>query len=398
MKTLFIAPQPFYQDRGTPIAVNQMLRVLSERGDTVDLVTWHEGRDITYDRVTIHRIRKLPFIRNVPPGFSWAKVVCDSFTFIKVLRLAMSKQYHLVHAVEESVFMAMVLKLLFKIPYVYDMDSSLAQQIVEQSPRLAPFARLLNFFEGLAVKHAKAVVPVCDALATVIERHTPEKVVVLQDVSLLNEEMPQNPEDVRQLLAIDGLLFMYVGNLQSYQGVDLLLQGFALALQKTDQADLVIIGGETHDIQKYQERCCELGIQRRVHFLGPRPIEHLSAYLAQADVLVSPRIKGNNTPMKIYSYLDSGKPLLATDLPTHTQVLNNDVALLATPTSDAFAAGLLRLIDDRDLRLQLGAAGKQLIQEKFTYTSFRNRANGLFDWLKTELDPTPGTSTGAATP
>jgi hypothetical protein len=108
-------------------------------------------------------------------------LVCDVFVFFKALRLASSKHYQLVHAVEESVFIALALKWLFKIPYVYDMDSSLAQQLVEKHPPLSLFARLFNFFEGLAVKNAKAVVPVCAALAEAIEKYHPEKVVILWD-------------------------------------------------------------------------------------------------------------------------------------------------------------------------------------------------------------------------
>ena len=46
---------------------------------------------------------------------------------------------------------------------------------------------------------------------------------------------------------------------------------------------------------------------------------------------MSPRIKGNNTPMKL-SYLHSGKAVLATNLPPHTQILDNRVAMLADPT------------------------------------------------------------------
>ena len=53
------------------------------------------------------------------------------------------------------------------------------------------------------------------------------------------------------------------------------------------------------------------------------------------DILVSPRIRGTNTPLKIYSYLRSGKPIVATDLLTHTQVLSPDVARLVAPDADA---------------------------------------------------------------
>src|SRR5262245_20710248 len=110
-------------------------------------------------------------------------------------------------------------------------------------------------------------------------------------------------------LGINDLLMMYVGKLECYQGIDLLLESFALVCKKTERLDLVVIGGALVDIQKYREKAGSLSIDRKVHFLGPKPVESLAEYLSQADILVSPRIKGVNTPLKIYSYLSSGKPL-----------------------------------------------------------------------------------------
>jgi len=186
-------------------------------------------------------------------------------------------------------------------------------------------------------------------------------------------------------LGISDLLLMYVGNLEVYQGIDLLLDSFALALQETRQVDLVIIGGEAADIQKYDRKSRQLGIDSKVHFLGPKPVQHLHQYLSEADILVSPRLKGNNTPMKLYSYLHSGRPVLATKLPTHTQLIDNGVALLVDPKVEPFSRAMLRLIADESLRAQLGAAGRRLIEEKFTYRTFREKLNGLFDWLEIEI-------------
>jgi glycosyltransferase involved in cell wall biosynthesis len=190
-------------------------------------------------------------------------------------------------------------------------------------------------------------------------------------------------EPLRQRLKIQGLLLLYVGNLETYQGIDLLLESFALVRQwQPDlEADLVIIGGQAADIEAYQTLAQHLSIEQRVHFLGARPIEHLAGYLQQADILVSPRIKGKNTPMKLYSYLDSGRAVLATDLPTHTQLLTEEVACLAEPTADKFAQGLLRLAGDTALRAQLGKAGQALIAAQFSYDVFTQKLNGLFDWL-----------------
>ena len=160
MNILLLAPQPFYQDRGTPIAVSLVLKVLSERGENVDMITYHEGKELQFDHVTVHRIKNIPFIHDLRPGFSWKKLICDFLVFTKAIRLAHTKRYQLVHAVEESVFMALVLKRLFKIPYIYDMDSSLTQQMVERYSLLSYFTDYLDFFEKLAVNNAKAVLPV----------------------------------------------------------------------------------------------------------------------------------------------------------------------------------------------------------------------------------------------
>jgi glycosyltransferase involved in cell wall biosynthesis len=177
------------------------------------------------------------------------------------------------------------------------------------------------------------------------------------------------------------VVVMYVGNLEPYQGIDLLLESFARVAGRTD-ARLVIVGGAARDIHRYQEACRRLRIAARVHFRGPRPIGELAAHLEAADVLVSPRLRGNNTPMKLYSYLHSGKALVATDLPTHTQVVDGTVALLAPPEPEAFAGALLRVILDDELRSRLGAAGHRFAEERFTYRAFRERLNGLLDRLE----------------
>jgi hypothetical protein len=186
MHILLLAPQPFYEDRGTPIAVALVLKVLSERGARVDVVTYHEGRDVAFEHVTLHRIPRLAFVRGIRPGFSWKKVICDAFVLLAAVRLAARARYDLVHAVEEGVFIAVLLKWLFGIPYVYDMDSSLAQQLGERFPFLGPATRCLAACERLALRQATAVVPVCEALAALARRERARNVVLLPDVSLLD--------------------------------------------------------------------------------------------------------------------------------------------------------------------------------------------------------------------
>ena len=181
-----LAPHPFYKARGTPIAADLVLRVLSERGDQVDVITFPEGSDVEYPNVKIYRTPDVKAVRNIRPGFSWKKVVCDIFLLIQAVRLAKTNRYHLIHAGEEAVFVALVIKQLFGIPYVYDMDSSLVQQLMDRYPQFHFLRKVLQSFEGLAVRNAKAVVTVCQALKTEIAPYHPSRVVVIPDISLLN--------------------------------------------------------------------------------------------------------------------------------------------------------------------------------------------------------------------
>ena len=381
LNILFLVPHPFYEDRGSPIADKLVLKFLSEQGEKIDVVTYAEGKNVDFKNTNIYRTIKVPFVRNIRPGFSWKKIVYDLLMFVEVIKLVGKKRYDLVHAVEESVFIALLLKLIFNTPYIYDMDSSLAQQMEEKYPFLSRFGAIFRWFEKIAVKNAEVVVPVCEALANDIKKYQPKKVTLLPDVSLLND----NPSETKVNLKTGNTTLMYVGNLEKYQGIDLLLESLSLALKHTEKVELIIVGGNPEDINKYQTKADKLGLNNKVKFLGAKPASELGNYLSQADVLVSPRIKGKNTPMKIYSYLDSGKPVLATDLPTHTQVLNSDISMLSKPNPEEFSKGMVSLVEDHNLRLRLGIAGKMMVQKNHSYSAFCQKLGNLYDEVKSKL-------------
>ncbi|MCB0331186.1 MAG: glycosyltransferase family 4 protein [Bdellovibrionales bacterium] len=390
MKILLLAPQPFYQERGTPIAVRLAAEVLAGRSDdSVTLMTYHEGADVSIPNVTHKRVIPYPRVSEIQPGFSLKKLYTDCFFFISLLAELWrnrSDQYQLIHAVEESVFMALFVKFVAGIPYIYDMDSSLSLQVVEKMPWCKYFHPLFQFFEKRAIKNSIAVVPVCDALAALAESGGSRKIMILRDISLLDYDQKEHEGRTEPMLRTeaglseDAKIILYVGNLEKYQGIDLLVESFAKIWKNAPDAHLVVIGGIEEHILKYQRRSETLGVPKdRSHFLGPRPVAHLAAYLQQADILTSPRVLGNNTPMKIYSYIHCGKPLLATNLPTHSQVLDNNVALLCEPTPEAFSKGLIRLLADEMLRERLAKAAYLLAEEKYTFEVFSRRLNELYD-------------------
>jgi glycosyltransferase involved in cell wall biosynthesis len=386
VRILLLAPHPFFQARGTPIAVRTVLEFLSERGDSVDVLTYSEGADVEIRNCRIHRIPRVPGLRNIRAGFSVKKVICDALMVVACLGMVRRTRYDLIHAVEESAFIASAMRTLSGVPYVYDMDSSLAEQMIEAYPALRFAFPALHRMEAVAIRRSIGVLTVCAALEDVALAHDPGQLVGrVEDTTLLPGGEPNGRNGRTIPGAGDGPVAMYVGNLERYQGIDLLLEGFRHTLGSVPAAKLVIVGGRDEDIVRYRGRAERLGIVESVIFMGPRPIPSLPGLLQQADVLVSPRLKGLNTPMKIYSYLDSGSAVLATRLRTHTQVLDDRMAYLVDPEPAALGRGLAELLGDPELRARLAACAKEYVQREHTPQAARRKLEAFYTTMEARV-------------
>jgi len=133
---------------------------------------------------------------------------------------------------------------------------------------------------------------------------------------------------------------------------------------------LVIVGGKPLQVEATRRQAEALGVAERVCLTGQKPQADIPYYMAVADVLVSPRSAGTNIPLKVYSYLRSGIPLVATDLPTHTQTLTPDIALLAPPEPVAFAAALGEAVGESGRRV--AAAAVRFCAERYTPERYRS--------------------------
>ena len=208
MRILVIAPHPFYIDRGTPIDVRLVLRVLCSRLNTqVDLLTYHLGEDIELENLNIIRVSPPLNFKEIRPGFSIKKVLCDIPMFFKAWALARKNRYDFIHAGEEAVFFAMFLKGVYNIPYAYDLDSSIAQQLVEKKPQLGFLKGLFNVLEGQAIQKSMINFPVCNALTDLCEEQGSSKTVTLHDISQLDDSVEYDPDLLSSEIDLKGTVF-----------------------------------------------------------------------------------------------------------------------------------------------------------------------------------------------
>lgn len=387
MRILLVAPQPFYSPRGTPIAVRAAAQALGEGGHEVDILTLSQGEDVALPNVRVHRAPGVPFVRSVPIGPSVRKLLSDTLLVGPLRRMLDRGAYDVVHAVEDGALLAWWLHHRTGIPYVYDMDSHLSQQLAGGGSLSRMAAGVMAGLERRVLRDAAGVLAVCPALLEVATRHHPaETAALLPDGPIHDGDVAEPSAEIQ---ALGGIRVVYVGNLQPYQGVNLLLDSFRSISREHPEARLVIVGGPPAQAASCARAHRSLVAEGKVHFLGPRPLEELGNVLAAAHVVASPRLKGVNTPMKIYSYLESARPLLATRLRTHTQVLNDDVACLVPATTHGMAEGLRRLVENPALRRRLGQAGRTLVRERYSPEQFRRRLHTFYRQLEERLGAAP---------
>ena len=145
------------------------------------------------------------------------------------------------------------------------------------------------------------------------------------------------------------------------------------ALRQDPNLHFAIIGGSPAQVDKYQTALMDAGLADRVFFPGHIHPDELPHVLAAADILLSPRIAGNNTPLKLLDYLKAGRPIVACDNPANRLILGDENARLVAPAPDAFADGIAALAADAPLRQRLGDAGHQLHLSTYNYRQYRQR-------------------------
>ena len=378
MRILMLAPECFFLPRGTPLSVLGRLRAISRDGHRVDLVTYPVGDDVKLPGLTIHRVRRPPGVRTIKAGPSWTKLVLDGLVLLKAAMLLCRERYDLVHSHEEAAFFGAPLARVFGLRHLYDMHSSLPQQLSNfEFSTFAPLVAAFRWLERRAIQGSHGIIGVYPELVAHARSIAPSRPAFLIENPDHLEGLAVTPERVDALRRRFDLgsrrVAVYTGGFQPYQGIELLLESAALVVRELPDVVFLLVGGTEREVAAVRTRAMQCQVDSRLVLTGTVPIEEIPAYLAMADVLLSPRVKGTNTPLKIYSYLRTGAPIVATDLPTHRQVLDPAVAVLTSPSPPDFADGIVRALRDDGLRASLGTNARRLADEKYDYATYLSR-------------------------
>ena len=392
MKILMISPQPFFEPRGTPISVYQRLEALSTLGHEIDLVTYHVGADVEFPNVKIHRVRKVKMIQHVRIGPSRAKILLDVLVFFKAIQLLLGKRYDVIHSHEEASFFSMFLAWIFRTRHLYDMHSVLSKQMGNFNFGNRPiFIKIFRVLETMVLKTCDAVVTVGTDLEKYVKTVGSNiRVVTIENIALQIYQTSVQPHDVELLkdkLALHGRLpIVYTGTYENYQGLHMALQSVKTVARQYPNVIFVFVGAVNQQVRDWTEIAENMGLQEHVLFLDVVSPAESMVFLAYAALLISPRLDGTSTPLKIYSYLHANKPIVATNITAHTQLLNSETAVLVEPNHDAFAEGILRVLRDPELAECLAKNAHEFAKDKFSHQDYISKVNQIYQSLSSVLE------------
>jgi glycosyltransferase involved in cell wall biosynthesis len=396
-RILLVSPQPFYEERGTPIAVRQVLLALGDLGYDVDLLTYPIGSTPELPGVRYVRCANPLRFESVPVGFSVRKLVLDVALVAKMAALVRRERYDAIHALEEGAFPAAVAARWLGIPLVYDMQSSLPEQLKNHRLLGTRAAQVvLRACERWLLRRADRIVA-STGLAERVRAAVPGAPVREWAFHAEQRPLPTADEagEAWRCLGVEPgtRVVLYAGTFAEYQGTNLLLDAADAVCRSRSDVVFVLVGGYPNEQVEVRRAAARMGIEGRVRVLGRLPRDRTLALVRAADILISPRAFGGNLPLKIFDYLAAGGPIVATDIPTHRTVLDERYAVLAAPEPAALAAAVQRLLDDPAYGAELRTAARSLALERFGWPRFVHTVETLYgDVFRS---PSPGVPGGA---
>ena len=357
-------------------------------GHSIDILAYPIGEPIQLENVRVHRVPKLPFIKSLRMGPSIRKLILDVLLAMKTAWwLLHHGPYDIVLAHEESAYWIAIFRPFFKGIFIYDMHSSLVEQLGNfKYCKSSLITKIFAYFERKTLEKADGVIVICSELESLVRGvapHTP--LGLIENLPVSWDVAPPSFAQIEALRLQLGLAgsqtVLYTGSFGKNQGIELAMEAVSRVRRVVPRVQLLLVGGTGADLARVRTYAKTREMEQFCLLLEPQPHSEMPAYTALADILISPRTEGTNTPLKIYSYLASGKAIIATNLLTHTQVLTPEVAELVEPDSESIATGILNLLNDKTRADKLGIRAAKLAHDVYGIERYMAQLQSFLDVL-----------------
>ena len=374
LRIAMIAACPFPWPRGTPIRIHRIAEAVARRGHAVHVVTYHLGEDLVDPPFVVHRIRDVPAYRRTDPGPTVRKLVqLDPMLAGLLRRLHRQIRFDLVHAHHyEGLLVAS--HALRGVPIVYDAHTLLASELPTYPmglPRRCIRA-VAPWLDRHLPRRADRIIAVSETIRTTLTTlgaSVPGRIQVIPN-GVEWQHFPVEPG-----ITPDGRTIIFTGNLAPYQGVNLMLEAFALLHARRADARLMIVTDSP--FTPFETLTQRLGVRAAVD-LRRATFPQQPALLAAATVAINPRVRCDGIPQKLLNYMAAGLPVATFE--SSSGPLQHEVTGLRVSDGDtaAMADALELLLTDRALARTLGDAAREQARREFSWAQVAVRVEQVY--------------------
>ncbi|MHC1697216.1 MAG: glycosyltransferase family 4 protein [Geobacteraceae bacterium] len=370
LRILMLAPTPYFSDRGCHVRIYEEARSLIRRGHEVRIVTYHLGRDMP--DIPTRRTPAVPWYRKLAAGPSWHKPYLDILLFCTAAAEVRRFRPDLLYAhLHEGAFLGIFLKMVFRIPLLFDCQGSLTTELVDHNfvrPGSLPY-RLFRLIEGFVNSRADLILTSSGPAASDLREHwavPADRVRALMDGVDTEEFCPFGSEKVKRELNLPAgvPVAVFLGVLNRYQGIDILLEVVKIIRERGVPLHFLVMG---FPHEQYQERAVAEGLADRMTFTGRIDYRTAAQLLSAGDVALSPKVSLSEANGKLFNYMACGIPVLAFDTPINREILGDAGVYARFADAADFAARLEELVQQEGLRRELAEKVRKKALEEHSW-------------------------------
>ncbi|WP_286264200.1 TIGR04063 family PEP-CTERM/XrtA system glycosyltransferase [Thalassotalea atypica] len=339
----------------------------------------NEALEETVDGLTFYRSKPIPGMAGQLPLIG--QLACVKPMKERILEVVAKENPDVIHAHSPALngLAALQAAKVCGLPVVYEIRAFWEDAAVDHGTCKENDLRykLTRALESYVVKKADAVTTICDGLKQdlIARGVNEEKLTVIPNAVNVEqfEVITEKDKTLEAELALENSKVLgFLGSFYAYEGLDLLVSALPQVLKKVPDIKLLLVGGGPQE-ENLKAQVKELGVDASVIFTGRVPHQEVSKYYSLVDLLIYPRKKMRLTnlvtPLKPLEAMAQGKPVLASDVGGHNELI-----------TDNKTGYLFKADDVDDLAKQIVATFEQQTQWNGILDNGRHYVENVRNW------------------
>ena len=385
MHILFILPQ-IEKGGGQVIQAIGLAQYFKSRKHNITIIS-DRSKLISRDSLEYIKSLDIQFIRN--KSYNYIFFLRYLSLFLKTFNLIHSRQFDIIQIFEPhlSGLIGIFFKRIYKIPIIIRMGAKYIEYYKFKFRKskfkfknifvLGIFGVFLKLIERITIRNSNYIIANCEFIKNnILNKNYLRNLDKIQVIpSGIKIDRNENIKDIQRNIDINFKYILYIGRIEKYKGIDILLDAFEHILNNNDSIKLILIGSTEINKLYYKDLKNKIklkGLTKKIIFKGTISHSIIFKYLKRSEMLIVPSLKGKykieeGLPNVILEAFKMNCPVIASNVGgIHEIIKNNKTGLIYNPSDakDLYKKIVFLLKNDNLKKKIIKKAKEYLIKER----------------------------------